>query len=755
MNVQVKRQQRNIRYTEELFSLESRIKTMLDGCKGDKKTYVQVIQDLLLWLWKYNAFDCAIYRHWESVEDVVKFYFKLHLYRKNTDVNDYVVQGEWSRALYVIQKHEREAIRIINQKDKFYDFFSQHGVRLPKRLGQLVCKESQLYVSNNEKELVAFSLYIKEYHKLFCKPVDDCCGKSTYKVEYSSEEGKIIVNGKSESLVDFSTLIFDKKLIVETLITNHPDIAKLNESSLNTLRLITMKDETGAVKLFYSGLRVGRSGMWVDNFSAGGVTISATEEGQLCEEDSNGDEAHPDSGILYTDVVIPYFSDAVNLVVNAHAAWFSSLIGIGWDVAITEDGPVLIEGGTWFGCGLIQSSGKPLRKYFIQNVLPQAQASDIHFPAPSYGNQLERNILYTIDLFDAKGEIEKRLMKSIEKDPKSLSQVMHDLLVWLWKYNAFDYAIYRFWGTIDKIVDNYFDSLCERSECKIDDYLCEAEMHKILYELQIKQKTLIKKLNNKKSFSLWCKECSLPTTAQIGVIKGVSKVSNGEPLVFMTDGNEMPLHKVVKEYGGIFCKPKLDTWGRGALRIEFKEKEGKYLMNNSLVSELPEIASDLVVEKIVRNHKVLEALHPASLNTLRINTIKKSNGSLDILWGCLRMGTKGRPVDNLFGGGVIVKVNVENGELNSFDTYKNSAHPDTHVAYKSVTIPYWDEVLKLALMAHKAAGDFLSIGWDIAVTPDGPVLIEANVWFGIGPQQSFIGGMRPIFEDVKKSWSNM
>jgi hypothetical protein len=54
------------------------------------------------------------------------------------------------------------------------------------------------------------------------------------------------------------------------------------------------------------------------------------------------------------------------------------------------------------------------------------------------------------------------------------------------------------------------------------------------------------------------------------------------------------------------------------------------------------------------------------------------------------------------------------------------AHPDTGAAITGRVLPLWDEVLALAAQAHRAFADRTVIGWDIAITADGPVLIEGN-----------------------------
>jgi hypothetical protein len=52
---------------------------------------------------------------------------------------------------------------------------------------------------------------------------------------------------------------------------------------------------------------------------------------------------HPDTGVVFKDFKIPYYEDAVKLVCQAHT-FFYNVRSIGWDVAISELGPVIIEG---------------------------------------------------------------------------------------------------------------------------------------------------------------------------------------------------------------------------------------------------------------------------------------------------------------------------------------------------------------------------------------------------------------------------
>ena len=58
------------------------------------------------------------------------------------------------------------------------------------------------------------------------------------------------------------------------------------------------------------------------------------------------------------------------------------------------------------------------------------------------------------------------------------------------------------------------------------------------------------------------------------------------------------------------------------------------------------------------------------------------------------------------------------------------AHPDTGIKFKSMKIPYWEQCIDLVCTAHQKLPRIVGIGWDVAITPTGPVLVEGNNYFG-------------------------
>ena len=76
---------------------------------------------------------------------------------------------------------------------------------------------------------------------------------------------------------------------------------------------------------------------------------------------------HPDNGLVFEGFEIPFFKEAVEMAKDLHSKLYR-IHSIGWDIAITPDGPVFIEGNSLWEISLIQTANgglkKQIEKYF-------------------------------------------------------------------------------------------------------------------------------------------------------------------------------------------------------------------------------------------------------------------------------------------------------------------------------------------------------------------------------------------------------
>jgi hypothetical protein len=138
-----------------------------------------------------------------------------------------------------------------------------------------------------------------------------------------------------------------------------------------------------------------------------------------------------------------------------------------------------------------------------------------------------------------------------------------------------------------------------------------------------------------------------------------------------------------------------------------------------------------LIEEFVVQHPALMELSPSGLNTLRIITQINKKGEADLLGARLRISVNSS-VDNMAAGNLAAPVDLESGMINGPGVYSDirkddePIHPVTGKAIYGFHIPYWEESVKMATLAALHRPENKSIGWDIAITPTGPELIEGN-----------------------------
>lgn len=144
-----------------------------------------------------------------------------------------------------------------------------------------------------------------------------------------------------------------------------------------------------------------------------------------------------------------------------------------------------------------------------------------------------------------------------------------------------------------------------------------------------------------------------------------------------------------------------------------------------------------VVEAFIKQHPEMCKLSPTSVNSLRFVTFSSNSKPvtadgkmMDIAYSIVRFGREGAIVDNLHSGGMVANVDLETGCLSTDGADRNgdmwTTHPDTGVTIKGFKVPYFEEareMVKEAIATRKVEG---YIGWDIAISENGPMLLEVN-----------------------------
>ncbi len=134
------------------------------------------------------------------------------------------------------------------------------------------------------------------------------------------------------------------------------------------------------------------------------------------------------------------------------------------------------------------------------------------------------------------------------------------------------------------------------------------------------------------------------------------------------------------------------------------------------------------------NHEGLAPLSAGGLCTLRVVTCLEPGGRPRLVQAVLNFPTGRSDINNFGSGGLAAAVDPATGALGPAIGDDASAdplprHPTTGAAVAGRLVPDWEGMVELCLAAHAHFPEFHSIGWDVAPTPLGPLLLEANtIW---------------------------
>ena len=175
----------------------------------------------------------------------------------------------------------------------------------------------------------------------------------------------------------------------------------------------------------------------------------------------------------------------------------------------------------------------------------------------------------------------------------------------------------------------------------------------------------------------------------------------------------------------IFAKMKDLSCGIGCELLETE----KFADSDAFLSYIKE-KHFATIEDVIENHPDVAKMYPYSVNTMRMMTMIDAKGEPHVIYAVFKMGRDGRVVDNY---GLHGPVDLETGEFlypaHSGDTTAGkhyTEHPNTHQPLIGYHVPYMKEAVQMVKKAALVLPQMRYIGWDVAITPNGPAIIEGN-----------------------------
>ena len=173
----------------------------------------------------------------------------------------------------------------------------------------------------------------------------------------------------------------------------------------------------------------------------------------------------------------------------------------------------------------------------------------------------------------------------------------------------------------------------------------------------------------------------------------------------------------------VIAKPSRGEGGAGISIYASQDVEDVAAWRTSLIE-----SDQTLLEEVLSQHEALSELYPDSVNTVRMITYRDPKDELHVIASVLRIGN-GSVIDNFASGGMFTMLDDDGVALYpgvDKQSHIYRTHPVTGTPIQGFQVPHYAEIVSMIADAAKRLPTVPYVGWDIAVTPEGPSLIEAN-----------------------------
>ena len=626
--------------------------------------------------------------------------------------------------------------------------------------------------------------------------------------------------------------------VVEEYLVQHSELTRLSPTAVNTVRLCTVSSNSRLVgdtgkhfAIAYASLKMGGKDSVVDNLVGGGMVAAVDlATGVLVSDavdhDGNVYDRHPLTDVQIKGFEIPHFKAVREMVESLYnERKFEGYIG--WDIAICEDGPAIIEANMQPAallCTLPNSVAgrgmKPVMERYLETYqrslakYAEKIAAESNLSADQVKEKLQWARAQTgisfIDYYKNKCwemtdaqflEASPGIFLKLRVNPR-IAQLRFEVISSVVSKTGWsrDYARLR------------IEEARVLTGCMYPEYnkfsLYEEEDDDAIVSRYAEAKQSNTKAQNPEGFDDPAltgltkpqKECALATAKATGwsLLETVCRIKNTvaftgctwpeyqmfhlcdytpeqiDTILLWKDmeafrkkfyapsavlrllaQNKVKQHQVFEDYmkrrwlpvksadektlretfkgcGKLFYKPLGLSRGRGAAAFDVTE-----LGFAKIAEELAKYPGGLV-EEFISQHPKMNELCPTCVNTLRValvssqsHAVEPGGKKVDVMYAALKMGGLNTVVDNVGQGGYVAGVDMQTGTLatgavnHAGEVFEQ--HPVTGATIKGFEIPYFFDALAMAAEICEVTGLEGVIAWDIAITEDGPEIVELNI----------------------------
>lgn len=284
---------------------------------------------------------------------------------------------------------------------------------------------------------------------------------------------------------------------------------------------------------------------------------------------------------------------------------------------------------------------------------------------------------------------------------------------------------------------------------------CFGKQKMVALQDRLNPLDLIGITEDKGFFYPYCQALGIPVPALHAMIgRGGSWSADGVPLVGLAGAARFLAEKAPAEF---VVKPAAGVYGEGVAVFRrdddrFVDHAGRSVSAAELCQarfDDPKYDRFLVQERLTNHPEIVALTGREYLQTVRIATVVDRQGAPHVLYAEWKLIGGDSPTDNYhFGesGNFTANLDIETGALGPAMTLAAdrvgsrvvSTHPRTGANLVGVRLPAWPELLALVRRCAVLFLPLRTVGWDVGLTPRGPVVVEGNRWWD--PPTSSIAG---------------
>ena len=254
----------------------------------------------------------------------------------------------------------------------------------------------------------------------------------------------------------------------------------------------------------------------------------------------------------------------------------------------------------------------------------------------------------------------------------------------------------------------------------VDDYIHQYEASSLLPYLNRYQ--CHPAIDDKAAFAHFCTQAGLPTVPILAIGKAgrVTWYAETQP--------------------DLFLKPSIGARGEGAQRWQltgerYQASQGDSFAQSELTARLAKLSQTqaYLVQPCLANHPAIAELSPGALATVRFVTGRTPDGTIELIAATFKMAWRPSIINT---HGLNSPVDLTTGQLGRAYRYHPictgfAQHPITAAPLVERRLPDWSAALALAQQAHRHFPAYVFLGWDVALTPQGPLLLEGNAGWDV------------------------